>query len=204
MSEGTNHNGHHTLDLTVMDTSPEGTTLIRGPAMSPPKRPSVSRRGFLAAMAATSAAVGAFALSARGASAAPWSAAETGRPIGSTARAASQRADEAAHAAHSRGENATLDQTTSARAEDTDIRSFVINVPDADIDDLRRRIAAARWPDRETVTDQSQGAQLERLQALVQYWGADYDWRKVEATLNGLPQFVTTIDGLDIYFIHVS
>ena len=69
--------------------------------------------------------------------------------------------------------------------------------------DLRRRIAATRWPERETVSDQSQGVQLAKLQALVHYWGTDYDWRKAEAKLNALPQFVTTIDGLDIQFIHV-
>ena len=83
------------------------------------------------------------------------------------------------------------------------IRPFTVNVPQSALDDLRRRIAATRWPDRETVADQSQGVQLERLQALARYWGSDYDWRKLEAKLNRLPQFVTTIDGVDIYFIHV-
>src|SRR5439155_1565884 len=68
---------------------------------------------------------------------------------------------------------------------------------------LRRRIAATRWPDRETVEDFSQGVQLEKLKPLVQYWGTKYDWRKAEAKLNALPQFVTTIDGVDIHFIHV-
>ena len=88
-------------------------------------------------------------------------------------------------------------------AEDRSIRPFTIHVPQAELDDLRRRLAATRWPDRETVTDPSQGVQLEKLQALVRYWGTDYDWRKVETKLNGLPQFVTTIDGVDIHFIHV-
>jgi pimeloyl-ACP methyl ester carboxylesterase len=83
------------------------------------------------------------------------------------------------------------------------IRPFRVNIPEAALVDLRRRIAATRWPDRETVTDQSQGAQLSKLQALVRYWGTAYDWRKVEARLNALPQFVTNIDGLDIHFIHV-
>ncbi len=69
--------------------------------------------------------------------------------------------------------------------------------------DLRKRVAATRWPDKETVTDQSQGVQLAKLQALVRYWGTEYDWRKAEAKLNALPQFVTTIDGLDIQFVHV-
>ena len=88
-------------------------------------------------------------------------------------------------------------------AEDRAIRPFTVKVPQAALDDLRRRIAATRWPDKETVADQSQGAQLAKLQELVRYWGTDYDWRKVEAKLNGLPQFVTTIDGVDIHFIHV-
>jgi pimeloyl-ACP methyl ester carboxylesterase len=88
-------------------------------------------------------------------------------------------------------------------ADKTAIRPFRIAVPEEDLVDLRRRVVATRWPDRETVADQSQGARLEKLQALVRYWGTDYDWRKVEAQLNALPQFVTTIDGLDIHFIHV-
>ena len=87
--------------------------------------------------------------------------------------------------------------------EERAIRPFAVRVPQAELDDLRRRIAATRWPDRETVADRSQGAQLERLQALVRYWGTDYDWRKVEARLNALPQFTTNIDGVDIHFIHL-
>jgi len=83
------------------------------------------------------------------------------------------------------------------------IRPFRIDVPEEDLVDLRRRIAATRWPDRETVTDRSQGAQLAKLQELMRYWGTDYDWRKVEARLNALPQFTTSIDGVDIHFIHV-
>jgi len=86
---------------------------------------------------------------------------------------------------------------------DNSIRPFTVHVPQAALNDLRRRIDNTRWPDRETVTDQSQGAQLQKLQALVRYWGTDYDWRKAEAKLNGLPQFITTIDGVDIHFIHV-
>jgi pimeloyl-ACP methyl ester carboxylesterase len=93
-------------------------------------------------------------------------------------------------------------QLAAALASET-IRPFRINVPDADLVDLRRRIAAARWPDRETVNDRSQGIQLAKFQELVRYWGTDYDWRKVEARLNALPQFITEIDGLDIHFIHV-
>jgi pimeloyl-ACP methyl ester carboxylesterase len=83
------------------------------------------------------------------------------------------------------------------------IRSFRINIPEEQLVDLRRRIAATRWPDKETVADESQGAQLAKLQQLVRYWGSGYDWRKAEARLNALPQFITTIDGVDIHFIHV-
>ena len=83
------------------------------------------------------------------------------------------------------------------------IRPFIARVSEDALVDLRRRIAATRWPDRETVPDPSQGVQLDRLQALVRYWGTGYDWRKAEAKLNALPQFMTTIDGLDIHFIHV-
>jgi pimeloyl-ACP methyl ester carboxylesterase len=85
----------------------------------------------------------------------------------------------------------------------SEIRPFRINLPEAELIDLRRRIAATRWPDRETVNDQSQGTQLAKLQGLVRYWGTDYDWRKAEAKLNALPQFMTTIDDVDIHFIHV-
>ena len=83
------------------------------------------------------------------------------------------------------------------------IRPFHIDVPEADLADLRRRISATRWPDRETVADDSQGVPLATLQELARYWATDYNWRKVEAKLNALPQFITEIDGLDIHFIHV-
>jgi pimeloyl-ACP methyl ester carboxylesterase len=83
------------------------------------------------------------------------------------------------------------------------IRPFHVNVPEEDLLDLRRRLAATRWPDREIVADQSQGVQLATVQQLVRYWQTDYDWRKMEARLNALPQFVTEIDGVDIHFIHV-
>jgi len=89
-------------------------------------------------------------------------------------------------------------------AADSSIRPFRVRVSDEALTDLRRRLQATRWPDKETVPDQSQGAQLARLQALVQYWGGGYDWRKAEATLNALPQFVTNIDGVDIHFIQVK
>ncbi|SHM44891.1 epoxide hydrolase family protein [Mucilaginibacter sp. OK098] len=83
------------------------------------------------------------------------------------------------------------------------IRPFHINVPEAALTDLRQRVLATRWPDKETVTDRTQGVKLEQIQNLVKYWGTDYDWRKAEAKLNALPQFVTNIDGLDIQFVHV-
>ncbi len=86
---------------------------------------------------------------------------------------------------------------------DNTLRPFQFNAPDEALADLRRRIAATRWPDKETVADQTQGVQLATMQELARYWGTDYDWRKVEARLNALPQFVTEIDGLDIHFIHV-
>jgi pimeloyl-ACP methyl ester carboxylesterase len=83
------------------------------------------------------------------------------------------------------------------------IRPFHIDIPESALRDLRQRVLDTRWPDKETVDDQSQGAQLAKIEALVHYWGTAYDWRKVEARLNALPQFVTRIDGLDIHFIHV-
>jgi pimeloyl-ACP methyl ester carboxylesterase len=88
-------------------------------------------------------------------------------------------------------------------AEENVIRPFRVNIPDAELTDLRRRIQATRWPDRETVADQSQGVRLAKLQELVRYWGTDYDWRNAEKKLNALPQFTTKIDGIDIHFIHV-
>jgi pimeloyl-ACP methyl ester carboxylesterase len=83
------------------------------------------------------------------------------------------------------------------------IRPFRIDVPEEDLVDLRRRIAATQWPEKETVADQSQGVQLATMQELARYWATDYDWHKVEAQLNALPQFITEIGGLDIHFIHV-
>ena len=86
----------------------------------------------------------------------------------------------------------------------TEIRPFRVDMPDEAIADLRRRIAAPRWPSRELVTDRSQGVQLATIQELARYWAADYDWRACEARLNALPQFKTGIDGVDIHFIHVK
>ncbi|MFF4744866.1 epoxide hydrolase family protein [Streptomyces sp. NPDC001268] len=91
----------------------------------------------------------------------------------------------------------------SATSDPTAVRPFTFEFSDAELDDLRDRIVATRWPEEETVKDQSQGTQLATLQALAQYWASEYDWRKVEARLKALPHFVTEIDGLDIHFIHV-
>ena len=92
----------------------------------------------------------------------------------------------------------------TAAQDSTAIRPFTVPiVPQAALDDLRRRIAATRWPEKETVADQTQGVQLATMQKLASYWGKDYDWRKCEAKLKALPNFITTIDGLDIHFIHV-
>ena len=88
-------------------------------------------------------------------------------------------------------------------AGDTTVRPFKVHVPDEALADLRRRIQATRWPDKETVADNSQGVPLATLQELARYWATGYDWRKVETRLNALPQFVTNIDGVDIHFIHV-
>src|SRR5438094_9875857 len=86
----------------------------------------------------------------------------------------------------------------------TDIRTFSIDIADEQIDDLRRRIAATRLPSKELVADRSQGVQLATVQELARYWATDYDWRRGEARLNALPQFMTEIDGVDIHFIHVK
>ena len=85
----------------------------------------------------------------------------------------------------------------------TAIRPFQVNVPEAELTDLRRRVSATKWPERETVADDSQGVQLSTIQKLARYWATEHDWRKCEAKLNARPQFITEIDGLDIHFIHV-
>src|SRR3712207_4016640 len=92
---------------------------------------------------------------------------------------------------------------TSPVGEEAAVRDFRIDVPDEALEDLRRRIAATQWPEKETVADESQGVQLATMQELARYWATDYDWRKCEAKLKALPQFMTEIDGLDIHFIHV-
>ncbi len=92
---------------------------------------------------------------------------------------------------------------TSPTNDPAAIRPFHVNIPQEALNDLRRRVLATRWPDKETVADQSQGVQLAKIQSLVNYWGTNYNWRRVEAQLNALPEFVTTIDGVDIQFIYV-
>jgi pimeloyl-ACP methyl ester carboxylesterase len=97
----------------------------------------------------------------------------------------------------------TSTDSTAAVVDDATIRPFRIDVPQEDIDELRRRIATTQWPEKETVDDESQGVPLSMMQELARYWATEYDWRRCEATLNALPQFITEIDGLDIHFIHV-
>src|SRR3984957_3559534 len=117
-------------------------------------------------------------------------------------------------AAFSQAQTVTKKETTMAQLQTltldavpqiatAEIRPFHFNASEEQLAALRRRVIATRWPERETVTDHSQGLQLATMQKLAQYWATDYDWRKVEARMNALPQFLTTIDGLDIHFIHV-
>jgi pimeloyl-ACP methyl ester carboxylesterase len=93
--------------------------------------------------------------------------------------------------------------TPTTATDKTAIRPFRVNVPETELTELRRRINATKWPEREAVTDASQGVQLATTQALARYWATEYDWRKIEAKMNALPQFISEIDGLDIHFIHV-
>ncbi len=112
----------------------------------------------------------------------------------------------AAHAAAGLLAVASLAQsapTTAKPDAGAGVRPFKVEIPETALNDMRARIAATRWPDKETVADQSQGAQLANMQDLIRYWGTDYNWRKAEEKLNSFPQFMTTIDGLDIHFIHV-
>jgi hypothetical protein len=92
--------------------------------------------------------------------------------------------------------------TTERSADTVALRPFTIQVPEKDLEDLRARVAATRWPEKETVDDASQGVQLATMEALARYWETDYDWRKCEAKLNSVPNFITEIDGLDIHFVH--
>jgi len=101
-------------------------------------------------------------------------------------------------------QGSTTQRGSEQAADNTAIRPFRVNVPEAELTELRTRINSTRWPDRETVTDESQGVPLATIQELARYWGTDHDWRKCEAKLNALPQFITEIDGLDILFISQS
>ena len=92
--------------------------------------------------------------------------------------------------------------TLSGSSSSSDPRPFRVEIPQEEVDDLKRRVAATRWPTRENVTDESQGVRLATMQAVAAHW-ATYDWRPLESRLNSFPQFLTTIDGLDIHFIHV-
>src|SRR4026208_473523 len=108
----------------------------------------------------------------------------------------------------SREENTMASTTATERPKDqaadkTALRPFQVNVPESELTELRRRISATKWPERETVADASQGVQLATIQALARYWATEYDWRACEKRLNAVPQFITEIDGLDIHFIHV-
>jgi pimeloyl-ACP methyl ester carboxylesterase len=105
--------------------------------------------------------------------------------------------------AHLASQPSNQGDSAMGTTEDNATRPFHINIPEAALLDLRQRVLATRWPERETVADRSQGVQLATMQALARYWGTEYDWRKIEAKLNALPQFITKIDGLDIHFIHV-
>ncbi|MHA4807330.1 epoxide hydrolase family protein [Flavitalea flava] len=98
--------------------------------------------------------------------------------------------------------NAQMELASVEKTSET-IRPFTVHIPNADLEDLRKRIQDTRWPGKETVSDQSQGVKLAELHGLVQYWGYDYDWRKAEARLNAYPQFITNIDGVDIHFLHI-
>src|ERR1700704_6135143 len=112
-----------------------------------------------------------------------------------------------AYAQNAAAADGVVNQPSHANAlsapKDDAIRPFHFHASEEALADLRRRIAATQWPEKETVSDATQGVQLATMQKLAQYWATDYDWRKVEAKLNALPQFVTDIDGLEIHFIHV-
>ncbi len=95
------------------------------------------------------------------------------------------------------------DVAQQSSSDPTAVRPFEVSFPEAELTELRRRVLATRWPERETVTDDSQGVPLATIQELARYWGTDYDWSKCQGRLNALPQFMTEIDGLDIHFIHV-
>jgi pimeloyl-ACP methyl ester carboxylesterase len=123
--------------------------------------------------------------------------------LGSTARNTNQQFKINRKEEDPMSQNIGTGQATEQAADKSAIRPFQVNIPEEELTELRTRINATRWPDRETVADQSQGVQLATMQKLADYWAKDYDWRKVETKLKTLPQFITEIDGLDIHFIHV-
>jgi pimeloyl-ACP methyl ester carboxylesterase len=129
---------------------------------------------------------------------------KSGSMLGLTVAFKTAMIDEAFADAKSAEKEDSMTQTSAAHAVGkTAIHPFQVTVPEAELAQLRTRINSTRWPDRETVTDESQGVPLATMQELARYWATDYDWRKIEAKLNALPQFITEIDGLDIHFIHV-
>src|SRR5919197_2489428 len=93
-------------------------------------------------------------------------------------------------------------EPTASTEPATEVQPFTVDIPQEELDELRRRILATRWPSRELVQDRSQGVQLATIQALARYWAGEYDWRNCETKLNALPQFTTEIDGVDVHFIH--
>ena len=118
--------------------------------------------------------------------------------LGTTGSARAQTAKESTMT------TATTPRYAAQDAADADIRPFQVEVPQADLDDLRQRLAATRLPSKELVADRSQGVQLATIQELTRYWTDVHDWRTTEAKLNALPQFMTEIDGVDVHFIHVK
>src|SRR5499427_3591020 len=124
-------------------------------------------------------------------------------PCGGDCRSRSTEANEKEKTVNTTTQTSAAQQGSKQTADKNAIRPFRVNFPEAELTELRRRINATKWPDREIVSDQTQGVQLATIQTLARYWGKDYDWRKCEAKLNALPQFVTEIDGVDIHFIHV-
>ncbi|MFI6058323.1 epoxide hydrolase family protein [Streptomyces sp. NPDC051286] len=123
--------------------------------------------------------------------------------VAATQLALPGRAQAAAGGSASAGHTSVTGASTGAAQPAQGVRPYRIRVPQRDINDLRQRLRTTRWPERETVSDRSQGAQLAKLRPLVEYWGTGYNWRKVEARLNSLPQFITEIDGVDIQFAHI-
>ena len=123
---------------------------------------------------------------------------------GSRARATSREPLMTHHTTVNAPPAAPATSASRESSKEEEVRPFRVHVPDADVIDLRRRIAATRWPSKELVNDRSQGVQLATLRALARYWSTEYDWRKAEARLNALPQFTTKIDGAEIHFIHVK